>query len=100
MGVPNRAWARSTAALASSAMVLGASSSKSAGKAGEAMREVGGDPVGRGQPCSHASGSGATLSSLLLIPDVHPHVGKERARGQETPDGEGLRRTRAAAPVS
>jgi hypothetical protein len=76
MGVPNRAWARSTASLASSATVLGASSSQSAGRAGEAVREVGGDPVGRGQPCNHASGSGATLSSLLLIHDVHPHARK------------------------
>jgi hypothetical protein len=48
----------------------------------------------------HIQGPGVTSSSLLLIPDVHPQAGEERARGEETPDGEGQRRERAAAPVS
>jgi hypothetical protein len=84
--VPNRAWARSTASLASPATMLGASSSQSAGRAGEVVREVGGDPVGRAQRAATHRAPARPRVPCSLSPDVHPHTGEERARGQQTLD--------------
>jgi hypothetical protein len=60
-----------------------ASSSQSGGRSGEAMREVGGDPVGKAQPCSLASGSGATSNSLQPRP-----VGRRSTTGESGDAGE------------